>query len=102
MDVGTILGLCHVFGLLIAVWVLQGRAGGSPWGGMPVSQLLMSPEWFLTTMGKAVVWEVTLAVWLANGQPLSPWGISARSRHGRIVRLPMAEREARARQAERA
>ncbi|WP_369034098.1 MULTISPECIES: hypothetical protein [Streptomyces] len=102
MDVGTILSLGHVLGLFISIWVLQSRAGGSPWGGMPLSQLLMSPEWFLTTVGKAIVWEITLAVWLATGQPLSPWGISARSSHGRIVRLPMAEREARARQAERA
>ena len=91
----TALALGHVLGVAFALWTFNGRAGGSFWRGMPPGLMLISPEWFLTSMVKAIGWEITLAVWLLRGQPSSPWGVRPGSRSGRISRLTVAERAAR-------
>jgi hypothetical protein len=87
MDSGAIFGLAHIIGVVVAINVMRARAGGSVWYGMPMSQMLMSPEWFVASIAKSVLWEVTLAVWLATGKPESRWGVPRDSRSGRIVRV---------------
>ncbi|MFJ9893839.1 hypothetical protein ACIQPR_10975 [Streptomyces sp. NPDC091280] len=89
----------HLLGIPIALWTFNGRAGGSFWHGVPPMLILMSPEWFLFSVVKAIGWEITLAVWLFGGQPTSPWGVRPGSRSGRISRLTPAERAARDREA---
>ncbi|MBN0048438.1 hypothetical protein JS756_30920 [Streptomyces actuosus] len=91
----TVLALGHVLGVAIALWTFNARAGGSFWHGVPPSLLLISPEWFMVSAGKAIGWEITLVVWLARGKPSSPWGVRPGSRSGRITRLTPAERAAR-------
>ncbi|MER5517678.1 hypothetical protein [Streptomyces sp. NPDC002763] len=98
---GTAVGLAHVIGVVIALWTFNGRAGGSFWHGMPPMLMLISPEWLIASVGKALLWEVTLVVWLVGGRPSSPWGIRENSRSGRITRLSHAERAARDRAAAR-
>ncbi|WP_371661054.1 hypothetical protein [Streptomyces sp. NBC_00280] len=95
---GTVLALGHVIGVAIALWTFNARAGGSFWHGVPPALILISPEWFLVSAGKALGWEITLAVWLLRGQPSSPWGVRRGSRSGRISRLSPAERAARERE----
>ncbi|MGX9888762.1 hypothetical protein [Streptomyces sp. NPDC002276] len=92
---GTTLALAHVLGVAIALWTFNGRAGGSFWHGVPPGLILISPEWFLFSMVKALGWEITLVTWLLRGQPSSPWGVRPGSRSGRISRLTQAERAAR-------
>ncbi|MGW7044739.1 hypothetical protein ACWGDT_18895 [Streptomyces avermitilis] len=96
---GTMVGLVHVLGVAVALWTFNARAGGSFWHGVSPRLMLISPEWTAVSIGKAVLWEVTLAVWLLRGQPTSPWGVRADSRSGRISRLSPAERAARDRAA---
>ncbi|WP_405949456.1 hypothetical protein OG588_26415 [Streptomyces prunicolor] len=93
-----VLALGHVLGLAIALWTFNARAGGSFWYGVSPGLMLISPEWFLTSMVKAIGWEITLAVWLFRGQPSSPWGVRPGSRSGRISRLTVTERAARDRE----
>ncbi|MEU5040687.1 hypothetical protein [Streptomyces griseorubiginosus] len=95
---GTALALGHVIGVAIALWTFNARAGGSFWRGVSPWLLLISPEWFLFSVVKAVGWEITLTVWLVSGQPASPWGVREHSRSGRITRLSPAERAARERE----
>ncbi|MET8814381.1 hypothetical protein ABZW47_20500 [Streptomyces sp. NPDC004549] len=98
---GSVLVLAHFLGFAIAMWTFNARAGGSFWHGVPPRLLLISPEWTAVSIGKAFLWEVTLVVWLLNGQPSSPWGVRAESRSGRVTRLTPAERAARDRAATR-
>jgi hypothetical protein len=86
MGFGTVIGLLHMLGVIGAIWVLTHRTGYSGWHGLPARILLISPEWFVVTILKALVWEAVLAYWLATGQPASRWGVPKDSRSGRIVR----------------
>ena len=87
MSFSTFVGLSHVMGVFVSLSVFMRRAGYSPWHGLGARLLLISPEWFLTSMIKAVLWEVTLIVWLATGRPESRWGVPDDSRSGRITRV---------------
>lgn len=89
---GAFFGIAYVLGAIISIWTLQSRAGLNAWWGMPVSQILVSPEWFVVLAGKAFGWPVTLLIWQAQGRPPSPWGVKAGSRNGRITRIPPADR----------
>ncbi|MCS0605636.1 hypothetical protein NX794_31200 [Streptomyces sp. LP11] len=86
MSFGAVIGLLHVLGAIVSVWVLTHRTGYSGWHGLPARIILISPEWFVTTFLKAFVWEAVLAYWLATGKPASRWGVPHDSRSGRIVR----------------
>jgi hypothetical protein len=82
----AVVGLLHALGFMISIWVLTGRTGYSGWHGLPLRILVVSPEWFVVTVAKAVVWEAVLAHWLATGRRPSRWGVPQGSRSGRIVR----------------
>ncbi|WP_329448780.1 hypothetical protein OG906_37495 (plasmid) [Streptomyces sp. NBC_01426] len=86
MSFGGVIGLLHVLGVMVSMWVLTHRTGYSGWTGLPLKIILISPEWFATTAVKALVWEAVLVYWLATGKPASRWGVPRDSRSGRIVR----------------
>ncbi|WP_055490857.1 hypothetical protein [Streptomyces sp. TP-A0356] len=88
----SLLGLGHLAGVAVALWTFNARAGGSLWRGVTLSVLAMSPEWTVTSVAKAVGWELTLIVWLLRGRPSSPWGPRPGSRTGRVLRLTAEER----------
>lgn len=83
----TVLVIGHVIGALIALCTFNVRAGGSFWYGVTPRLLLISPGWFLFSLVKAAVWEITLVLWLLGGQPSSPWGVRQQSRSGRVTRV---------------
>ncbi|MFF8930129.1 hypothetical protein ACF1AO_22950 [Streptomyces longwoodensis] len=87
MDTSAFLAFGHLAGMFVGMWTFKARAGGSFWYGVPTRVMLISPEWTLVSLGKALLWEVTLVLWLVNGKPASPWGVPVDSRSGRIVRL---------------
>ncbi|MFJ9347906.1 hypothetical protein [Streptomyces sp. NPDC101237] len=86
MSFGAVIGLLHALGVIVSIWVLTHRTGYSGWHGLPVRILLISPEWFVVSVLKALVWEAVLVYWLATGKPASRWGVPHDSRSGRIVR----------------
>lgn len=86
MTFGAVIGLLHMLGVIVSVWVLTHRTGYSGWHGLPAKIILISPEWFVLTILKALVWEAVLVHWLATGQQASRWGVPKDSRSGRIVR----------------
>ncbi len=86
MGFGTVIGLIHALGFIVSLWVFTSRTGYSGWSGLPLRIMLISPEWFVVTMAKALVWEAVLVFWLATGKQPSRWGVPHDSRSGRIVR----------------
>lgn len=86
MSFGAVIGLLHALGVIVSLWVLTHRTGYSGWSGLPAKIMLISPEWFVVTMVKALVWEGVLVYWLATGKQASRWGVPHDSRSGRIVR----------------
>jgi len=86
MGFGTVIGLIHALGFIVSIWVFTSRTGYSGWNGLPLWIVVISPEWFVVTMMKAVVWEAVLVYWLATGQEPSRWGVPRASRNERIVR----------------
>ncbi|WP_042406291.1 hypothetical protein [Streptacidiphilus carbonis] len=86
MGLGTLIGLMHVLGFIVSLWVFTSRTGYSGFHGLPLRVMLISPEWFVVTVAKALVWEAVLIYWLGTGKQPSRWGVPRDSRSGRIVR----------------
>jgi hypothetical protein len=86
MGFGAVIGLIHALGVIVSIWVFTSRTGYSGYSGLPLRIIVISPEWFVVTIMKALVWEAVLVFWLVNGQEPSRWGVPRDSRSGRIVR----------------
>ena len=59
------------------------------WGvpsGYRFSYFFMNLEWHAMNFGKALVWPVVLALWLARGRPESPWTVVGNTHGVPLVR----------------
>ena len=87
MDFGTFIILTWIVGWIISHWIYMYRAGlgflamwGVP-GGYRFMYFAMNLQWHTVSFGKALVWPVILALWLARGRPESPWTVVGK-KHG--------------------
>lgn len=87
MDFGTFIVLTWIVGICVSKWVSMHRAGLGflvMWGipsGYRFRYFAMNLQWHTVSYGKALVWPVVLALWLARGRPESPWTVVG-NKHG--------------------
>lgn len=67
------LAIVYIGGWLGTVMVDRYRVGVTQFGRVPLATMLTSLPWFVTTLGKMLVWPIVLVVWLVGGRPASPW-----------------------------
>jgi hypothetical protein len=68
--IGAALVWMWIIGVVVAVSVIRIRAGAGFWRGLKVfGHGGFGPVWVGTALVCAMVWPVTLAVWLARGRP---------------------------------
>jgi hypothetical protein len=85
------LSILYLLGFIGTVGVTRRRAGLSQIGTLSVSDIALSFRWFVTTLGKMIVWPIVLVVWLVQSKPASPWRAVTDAR-GRL-RVVRVERE---------